>query len=261
MPSPASFNPEQPQQNLGAKKKSLKKPPTPEESDESDDGVAEDGVLPTEFLYNTSDSRRSSLKDFSSSDELFPTKQCKKQNSTLEEILGIQPESGIFSDDSIRVYRAEIPASPALERANHSNVKPEVALEVNHKEVVQPEPQQQPQCKSDILLGAILRTCERNRHLEENSQPRLRSLSENPKSALEPLDLNFDGPTSPKDWSEDEEEEGLEEFLEQEVPDQSSRRSSFSADAHVPHPKTVRISVKALTAQPRWYFIVGLASL
>ena len=237
MPSPASFNPEQPQQqNLGAKKKSLKKPPTPEELSDEDDGVAEDGVLPTEFLYNTSDSRRSSLKD--SSDELFPTKQCKKkQNSTLEEILGIQPESGIFSDDSIRVYRAEIPASPALERANHSNVKPEVALEVNHKEVIQPEPQQQPQCKSDILLGAILRTCERNRHLEENSQPRLRSLSENPKSALEPLDLNFDGPTSPKDWSEDEEEEGLEEFLEQEVPDQSSRRSSFSADAHVPTPE------------------------
>jgi len=243
MPSPASFNPEQPQQNLGAKKKSLKKPPTPEESDESDDGVAEDGVLPTEFLYPNSDSRRSSLKDFSSSDELFPTKQCKKQNSTLEEILGIQPESGIFSDDSIRVYRAEIPASPALERAKaNNNVKPEVALEVaNHKEAIQQEPpqqpQSQPQCKSDILLGAILRTCERNRHLEENSQPRLRSLSENPKSSLEPLDLNFEGPNSPKDWSEDEEEEGLEEFLEQEVPDQSSRRSSFSADAHVPTPE------------------------
>lgn len=245
MPSPASFNPEQPQQNLGAKKKSLKKPPTPEESDESDDGVAEDGVLPTEFLYPNSDSRRSSLKDFSSSDELFPTKQCKKQNSTLEEILGIQPESGIFSDDSIRVYRAEIPASPALERAKaNNNVKPEVALEVaNHKEAIQqeppqqPQPQSQPQCKSDILLGAILRTCERNRHLEESSQPRLRSLSENPKSSLEPLDLNFEGPTSPKDWSEDEEEEGLEEFLEQEVPDQSSRRSSFSADAHVPTPE------------------------
>ena len=171
MPSPASFNPEQPQQqNLGAKKKSLKKPPTPEELSDEDDGVAEDGVLPTEFLYNTSDSRRSSLKD--SSDELFPTKQCKKkQNSTLEEILGIQPESGIFSDDSIRVYRAEIPTvEPALDLPSKANKTPEVIAK-------QPQQQPQPQCKSDILLGAILRTCERNRHLEESSdKPRLRSL-------------------------------------------------------------------------------------
>ena len=171
MPSPASFNPEQPQ-NLGAKKKLKKRPPTPEESDE-DDGVAEDGVLPTEFLYeNTNSSRRPSSP--AASDELFPSKQCKKQNnSTLEEILGIQPESGIFSDDSIRVYRAEIPTmEPALDLPPKAKGQPEVAK--------QPQQQPQPQCKSDILLGAILRTCERNRHLEESSdKPRLRSLSDN----------------------------------------------------------------------------------
>ena len=231
MPSPASFNPEQPQ-NLGAKKKLKKRPPTPEESDE-DDGVAEDGVLPTEFLYeNTNSSRRPSSP--AASDELFPSKQCKKQNnSTLEEILGIQPESGIFSDDSIRVYRAEIPTmEPALDLPPKANKTPEVIAK-------QPQQQQpQPQCKSDILLGAILRTCERNRHLEESSdKPRLRSLSDN--LTLEPLDLNFEDPASPKDWSEeDEDEEEIDqEFLDQEVPDQSSRRSSFSADAHVPTPE------------------------
>ena len=86
-----------------------------------------------------------------------------------------------------------------------------------------------------LFIGAILRTCERNRHLEE-SGPRLRSLSENPGLTLEPLDLNFD-PASPKDWSEDDEEEEDEYQIHEEIPDQSSRRSSFSADAHVPTPE------------------------
>ena len=166
MPSPASFglgglggleSPEGPKgqnyQNLGAKaKKCIKKPP-PEELSDEDEGEAEDGVLPAEFFYDDS-SRRSSLKD---SDELFPTSTKCKTSSTLDEILGIQPESGIFSDDSIRVYRAEIP-SPKLEQVKLENVeKPEKPQD--SQPPLQPqwpqEPPQvpQPQSKSDILLG------------------------------------------------------------------------------------------------------------
>ena len=41
------------------------------------------------------------------------------QNSTLDDILGIHPESGIFSSDEsfnvTRVYRAEIPPLQALQ--------------------------------------------------------------------------------------------------------------------------------------------------
>lgn len=114
--------------------------------------------------------------------------------------MGIHPESGIFSSEEVtRVYRAEIPPLKETEELS----------------------------KSDILLGAILRTCERNRHLEEKPQDqRIRSFSEK----LEPLDLSFDAIT--KDWSEDDEEE---EDLEIEVQN-TSRRSSFSADGHVPTP-------------------------
>ena len=70
--------------------------------------------------------------------------------------------------------------------------------------------------KSDILLGAILRTCERNRHLEDSNPKqvgngvrarRLRTESENLgrqcHDLLDPLDLSFD---NSKDWSEDDEE-------------------------------------------------------
>ena len=61
-----------------------------------------------------------------------------------------------------------------------------------------------------LFLGAILRTCERNRHLED-SQRRLglrrrRAESENPSGQydlLDPLDLSFE---TSKDWSEDDEE-------------------------------------------------------
>jgi hypothetical protein len=68
--------------------------------------------------------------------------------------------------------------------------------------------------KSDILLGAILRTCERNRHLEDSQRRqglrRRRAESENPSGQynhlldpLDPLDLSFE---TSKDWSEDDEE-------------------------------------------------------
>ena len=63
--------------------------------------------------------------------------------------------------------------------------------------------------KSDILLGAILRTCERNRHLEDSiSRPRrLRTESEKGPNRqydlLDPLDLTFE---TSKDWSEDDDE-------------------------------------------------------
>ena len=68
-------------------------------------------------------------------------------------------------------------------------------------------------CKSlkvSMLLGAILRTCERNRHLEDSQRRqglrRRRAESENPSGhydLLDPLDLSFE---TSKDWSEDDEE-------------------------------------------------------
>ena len=220
MPSPTTFKwkpeagPQNPE-NLGAKqKKSLKMGPPSDEEDE-DDGEAEDGVLPPEVeaSLSNSSSRRSSLKD---EDCLFPS--CKKK-STLDDILGIQPDSGIFRDPDLAntrvVYRAEIPPLPQL------------------------PPQRPPAAemsKSDILLGAILRTCERNRHLEEAgatkppaSNLRLRTMSDTP-SRLEPLDMTFN-----KDWSEDEDEDEDEDEEPPEV-SQSSRRSSFSSDGYVPTP-------------------------
>ena len=141
--------------------------------------------------------------------------------------MGIHPESGIFSSDEsfnvTRVYRAEIPplplqhkqqqqqnthlpprprtsaASAASAAAVATNNKPESLVNLS---------------KSDILLGAILRTCERNRHLEDHSQKgqiskclqgRRRAESENNQHShhdlLDPLDLSFD---TTKDWSEDE---------------------------------------------------------
>ena len=61
----------------------------------------------------------------------------KFQNSTLDDILGIHPESGIFSSDEsfnvTRVYRAEIPPLQALQvfisifRQNSSIMVPEKA--------------------------------------------------------------------------------------------------------------------------------------
>ena len=64
--------------------------------------------------------------------------------------------------------------------------------------------------KMSILLGAILRTCERNRHLEDSQRRqglrRRRAESENPSGhydLLDPLDLSFE---TSKDWSEDDEE-------------------------------------------------------
>ena len=66
--------------------------------------------------------------------------------------------------------------------------------------------------KMSILLGAILRTCERNRHLEDSQRRqglrRRRAESENPSKhydLLDPLDLDLSFETS-KDWSEDDEE-------------------------------------------------------
>jgi hypothetical protein len=94
--------------------------------------------------------------------------------------------------------------------------------------------------KSDLLLGAILRTCERNRHLEtEDNGIRLRSLSENSQQyynskLIEPLDLGFEN--NPKDWSEEDDEEEDEEEIRIPPPEDTSRRSSFSSDAHVPTP-------------------------
>ena len=64
--------------------------------------------------------------------------------------------------------------------------------------------------KMSIILGAILRTCERNRHLEDSQRRqglrRRRAESENPSGhydLLDPLDLSFE---TSKDWSEDDEE-------------------------------------------------------
>ena len=63
-----------------------------------------------------------------------------------------------------------------------------------------------------LSLGAILRTCERNRHLEDSQRRqglrRRRAESENPSKhydLLDPLDLDLSFETS-KDWSEDDEE-------------------------------------------------------
>ena len=73
--------------------------------------------------------------------------------------------------------------------------------------------------KSDILLGAILRTCERNRHLEDSNPHQLsnglkgrrlrtesENLGQNCNHLLDPLDLSFD---NSKEWSEDDEEVGI----------------------------------------------------
>ena len=68
--------------------------------------------------------------------------------------------------------------------------------------------------KNVFILGAILRTCERNRHLEDSQRRqglrRRRAESENPSGhyanllePLDPLDLSFE---TSKDWSEDDEE-------------------------------------------------------
>ena len=116
-------------------------------------------------------------------------------------------------------------------------------------EICTEQPPMMPLSKSDLLLGAIIRTCERN--LDKNPTPttptmpaggpRLRSLSENVKQDLkkhlEPLDMSFDTTRSSKDSSEDEEEED-EEDLEEDDRDvgghlTNSRRSSFSSDGHV----------------------------
>ena len=167
-------------------------------------------------------------------DSLFPHKcMCSKKNKsknskTLEEILGIQPESGLFESEAVtRVYRAEIPPLPqppptlpppsstrstsspppptssqspvscvevigdVLEAKNNNNQQTDQVTEVTPM---------MPLSKSDLLLGAIIRTCERN--LDKNPTPttpvgpRLRSLSENVKQDLkkhlEPLDMSFD---------------------------------------------------------------------
>ena len=65
---------------------------------------------------------------------------------------------------------------------------------------------------SIFILGAILRTCERNRHLEDSQRRqglrRRRAESENicgQYNLLDPLDLDLSFETS-KDWSEDDEE-------------------------------------------------------
>ena len=173
-------------------------------------------------------SRRSSLKD---EDSLFPHKcMCKKNKSknskTLEEILGIQPESGLFESEAVtRVYRAEIPPlpqPPTLPPPSLSTSSPTtttmtssqppascevdrdlIEAKINNNQQQQTEVTEQPMMplsKSDLLLGAIIRTCERN--LDKNPTPttpvgpRLRSLSENVKQDLkkhlEPLDMSFD---------------------------------------------------------------------
>jgi len=219
------------------------------------DGLEIDGVLPDDELaldyFETSQksncsSRRSSLKD---EDSLFPHKCKKNKNSTLDDILGIHPESGIFSSDEsfnvTRVYRAEIPPLQALQRQQQQQQntqlppRPSTGLAVKKSESPS-RSRDDNLSKSDILLGAILRTCERNRHLEDSQRRqglrRRRAESENPSKhydLLDPLDLDLSFETS-KDWSEDDEEEEEEEEL-QEV-QQTSRRSSFSADGHVPTP-------------------------
>ena len=82
-----------------------------------------------------------------------------------------------------------------LEAKNNNN-------QPQQTEVTTEQPPMMPLSKSDLLLGAIIRTCERN--LDKNptpttptpAGPRLRSLSENVKQDLkkhlEPLDMSFD---------------------------------------------------------------------
>jgi len=220
--------------------------------DEFEDLGEIDGVLPDDLALDfgqTSNcsSRRSSLKD---EDSLFPHK-CKKKNSTLDDILGIHPESGIFSSDEsfnvTRVYRAEIPPLPLQHKQQqNTQLPPRPLTSVSGSLTINKPESPVNLSKSDILLGAILRTCERNRHLEADGSPqqvsnglkgrRLRTESENIGQQchhlLEPLDLSFD---NSKDWSEDDEEEEEEE--EPEEVQQTSRRSSFSqGEGHVPTP-------------------------
>lgn len=247
--------------NLGAKqKKSLKMVPPPEDevNEDCDDLEAEDGILPIELealeLKSNCSSRRSSLKD---EDSLFPHKCKKSKSKTLEEILGIQPESGLFESEAVtRVYRAEIPPLP--QNPTTSPIPPSTA-EANNNKILKvasnpeeaasasllaagspPVASNTPLSKSDILLGAIIRTCERNLDKtpppsstsgpappNNNNSTRLRSLSENVKQDLkqhlEPLDMSFD---TTKDSSEDDEDD---EDDEEEVV-VTSRRSSFSSD-------------------------------
>ena len=145
------------------------------------------------------------------------------QNSTLDDILGIHSESGIFSSDKsfnvTRVYRAEIPLLPLQnkqqEKKQNTQLPPRPLTSISGS-IGKPDTSFESPVnlsKSDILLGAILRTCERNRHLEADSNPqqvtsrRLRTESENLGQQchhlLDPLDLSFD---NSKDWSEDDEE-------------------------------------------------------
>ena len=259
MPSPTSFMLKQPQNrwensnsseiNLGAKqKKGLKMVPPSQQNDEIEDDydgeIVEDGVLPIELealeIKSNCSSRRSSLKD---EDSLFPHKCKKTKSKTLEEILGIQPESGLFenSEAVTRVYRAEIPPLPqkpqptpsGIEASNNNNNNNIIhTAKINFEEQTSTSSTTMPLSKSDILLGAIIRTCERNQDKPQSS--RLRSLSENVKQELkkqlEPLDMSFD---TTKDSSEDEEED-YEDLEEDEIEIvTSSRRSSFSSDGHV----------------------------
>ena len=240
--------------NLGAKQKQgLKVVPSPEDQviEDCDDGEAEDGILPIEVelealeLKSNCSSRRSSLKD---EDSLFPHKCKKSKSKTLEEILGIQPESGLFDSEAItRVYRAEIPDLPQPPTTSpvpppstscevgggvegNNNIKVASSnLQIDAETVsASSTAASTPLSKSDILIGAIIRTCEKNQ--DKPSSPaantRLRSLSENVKQELkkqlEPLDMSFD---TTKDSSEDDDDEDDEEEVVV-----TSRRSSFSSD-------------------------------
>ena len=242
--------------NLGAKQKQgFKIVPSPEDRVTEDcddiDGEAEDGILPIEVelealeLKSNCSSRRSSLKD---EDSLFPHKCKKSKSKTLEEILGIQPESGLFDSEAItRVYRAEIPDLPQPPTTSpvpppstlcevgggveaNNNIKMVSSnLQIDSEAVsASSTAASTPLSKSDILIGAIIRTCEKNQ--DKPSSPaantRLRSLSENVKQELkkqlEPLDMSFD---TTKDSSEDDDDEDDEEEVVV-----TSRRSSFSSD-------------------------------
>ncbi len=249
--------------NLGAKKKtshSFKKEDF--SSDDDEDVVAEvDGVLPDdqalidEILFESlrpksnCSSRRSSLKDEESI--LFPhkcgdKKKKKAASRLMDDILG-NPHANLPADLVTQVYRAEIPPLPPMpsQPQESQNIHDDKSEEGGLS-------------KSDILLGAILRTGERNRHLEEDSDieqlqsplkipaSRLRTVSDNPDNyRIDPLDLTLG---SPKDgWSdefdddeaseeeEDEEGDDVEDILERPP---SSRRSSFSdaAGHYVPTP-------------------------
>ena len=109
-------------------------------------------------------SRRSSLKD---EDRLFPHKCNCSKDSTQPQYQHIQDETTrypMFNNSSVtQVYRsdAQTPSLMPSPLLQFKSIKNEPVNNLTRK----------PLDKAEILLGAIMRTCERNKHLEYKDDP------------------------------------------------------------------------------------------